>query len=192
MSKKTSIIVCIVAVVLFLILSNFFYLACVVGSSMEPTLSEDDYLLVSRRSKPDKGDIVIIKQSDKDKYIVKRVIGVSGDKVTFTKNGVSVNGSLLDESYVKYPESSHYYDEYSETVSEDSYFVLGDNRDNSADSRHFGDIRESQVIGVVLFNLGDIGITAYIVQVIVLSGVVGIIAVYLFPILFSFKNKSEV
>lgn len=192
MSKKTSIIVCIVAVVLFLILSNFFYLACVVGSSMEPTLSEDDYLLVSRRSKPDKEDIVIIKQSDKDKYIVKRVIGVSGDKVTFTKNGVSVNGSLLDESYVKYPESSHYYDEYSETVSEDSYFVLGDNRDNSADSRHFGDIRESQVIGVVLFNLGDIGITAYIVQVIVLSGVVGIIAVYLFPILFSFKNKSEV
>lgn len=192
MSKKTSIIVCIVAVVLFLILSNFFYLACVVGSSMEPTLSEDDYLLVSRRSKPDKGDIVIIKQSDKDKYIVKRVIGVSGDKVTFTKNGVSVNGSLLDESYVKYPESSHYYDEYSETVSEDSYFVLGDNRDNSADSRHFGDIRESQVIGVVLFNLGDIGITTYIVQVIVLSGVVGIIAVYLFPILFSFKNKSEV
>ncbi|ADL50394.1 signal peptidase I [Clostridium cellulovorans] len=106
--------------------------------SMYPTIKIDDRLLVTKVYNPKNlstGDLIVFTIPEYDKKLIKRLIGKPGDVVEITKDGkVSVNGEALKEDYVKNPGGK---EGVTYTVPEDCYFVLGDNRACSFDSREW-------------------------------------------------------
>ena len=96
---------------------------------------------------PTYGDVIVFRwPSDPSQNFVKRIIGMPGDRVRFQQGTVFVNGVPLEEPYVEHPSSET---RNALTVPEDSYFVLGDNRNQSDDSRHWGAVPRDHVIGKV-------------------------------------------
>lgn len=96
---------------------------------------------------PTYGDVIVFRwPSDPSQNFVKRIIGMPGDRVRFQQGTVFVNGVPLEEPYVEHPSSET---RNALTVPEDSYFVLGDNRNQSDDSRHWGAVPRENVIGKV-------------------------------------------
>ncbi len=157
-----------IAVVLALLIRNFvFTLVKVQGQSMEPTLHNADRLYVNRFFyTPKKGDVIIfIPESDPKRPYVKRVIATAGDSVyiDFKTGDVYVNDLLVDEPYIKektrtpgsYIMSLVQQGEYGPdtpiVVQEGHIFVMGDNRNNSKDSRELGQIPLDEVLGGAVF-----------------------------------------
>lgn len=135
----------------------FFEITIVSGHSMENTLHDEDKLLVNRRIYSDESpvykDIVIIKHKTKTAdYIVKRVIGTSGDVVEISHKGVFLNKEKLEESYIKESQMSPSLP-IRMVVPEGKLFVMGDNRNNSLDSREIGLIDEDDIVGKVVLSL---------------------------------------
>lgn len=128
-------IVC--AVILGLLIKKFLIFPVYIpSSSMEPTLNVGDRLLVTRVYNPDHlktGDIVVFDSDELGKTLIKRLIGLPGDKIEINAGKVYVNGKEINQDYVKYPKES--YAEF--VVPEGKYFFLGDNRANSYDSRYW-------------------------------------------------------
>ncbi len=125
------------------------------GHSMEPNFQNGDYILtnkiVYKMKDPQRGDIVIFKSpSNKDVDYIKRVIGLPGETVMLSKQKFYINGKLLEERYdynkPVYGESFMQEDEVIE-VPPDHYFVVGDNRPGSSDSREFGTVSKYDFIG---------------------------------------------
>lgn len=137
----------------FIILTFLFRPVCVDGSSMRPTLIDNDWLLISTGYyKPHYGDIVIISRELKSKApLVKRVIGLEGDviDIDFEKGIVYRNGEALEEPYTAEPTYLCYDVEFPLTVEENKVFVLGDNRNHSSDSRasDIGQINIDDILG---------------------------------------------
>ncbi len=135
----------------------------VVGSSMVPTLHSDDQLMVQKVSRLfahgiTYGDIITINANDlyephiQDKNIIKRVIGLPGDSIDISNGFVYRNGEKLDEEYLDNVVTDERNEAHSHVLlSDDEYYVLGDNRPVSLDSRTFGPIRKDRIIGEVLF-----------------------------------------
>ena len=124
------------------------------GDSMNATLEDGDNLIVDKISyrftDPDRFDIIVFPYQYQEKtYYIKRIIGMPGETVQVKNGEVYINGEVLDESYGK--EVMKYAGIASDpiTLGEDEYFVLGDNRNNSSDSRDpsVGNIKEDQIIG---------------------------------------------
>lgn len=156
-------IFCTVMIVLLLLNTFVIKLAIVDGSSMYPTLHDRDLLLVFRPGyRAEQGDVVVIhtgKSALSRDYIVKRVIAVAGEtvKIDYDTNTVTVEGVDLEEPYLNYEEDDPMLprDERSVvryTVPEGQIFVLGDNRNHSADSRSdkYGMIHRKQIVGKVV------------------------------------------
>jgi signal peptidase I len=124
--------------------------AKVPSGSMEPTFIPGDILSVRidayRRARPKHGDVIIF-QDPKDGWLVKRVIGIPGDRLVVFSGRVSVNGQWVEEPYVEPSEILEYPQRL--TLGEDQYWVMGDNRDHAKDSRDFGPVKFSQVVGQV-------------------------------------------
>lgn len=149
------------AIAFAFIITQFIKPTLVRGDSMYSTLEEGDYLIINRMSykfkEPKRGDIIVfesdLQQDDgSSKDLVKRVIGVSGDRVKIENSKVYVNGEELVEPYI--------YDEVTDgdvdtVVPEDSVFVLGDNREISLDSRYdsVGFVDDSDILGKVFIRL---------------------------------------
>ena len=131
------------------------------GNSMDPTFFDKQYILTNiiglRFSKPKQGDVIVFKApTDPEKDYIKRVIGTLGDIVTIKDGNVYVNGKILDESKYLKPSVRTYGGSFLKenepvTVSPDSYFVLGDNRSGSSDSREWGFVPLKSVIGESFF-----------------------------------------
>jgi signal peptidase I len=129
------------------------------GSSMDPTLHDGDRLFVNKTLKfigeIDKGDIVIIDGKEENIRYVKRVIGLPGDKVSAQDGKVYVNGTVIEEPYLDSNEEEaesigiDLTDDFEEIeVPNGSYFVMGDNRLNSMDSRNgLGLIEKDRILG---------------------------------------------
>lgn len=125
------------------------------GSSMEPTLSNNDQLILDkisyRFSEPKRFDIIVFPfQYKENTYYVKRVIGLPGEKVQIDLEGnIYINGEILEEDYGKEKINFPGLAVEPITLGDDEYFVMGDNRNNSSDSRDpsVGNIRRSNIIG---------------------------------------------
>jgi signal peptidase I len=125
------------------------------GTSMMPSLEDQERIFVNKfvyRLEPiERGDIVVFRYPrDPSKSYIKRVIGMVGDRIRIDGGQVYVNGEPLDEPYVpvEYTDSRS----YPETVvPPDSYFVLGDHRSMSQDSREFGSVNQSYIYGKAVF-----------------------------------------
>jgi signal peptidase I len=141
------------AVYATLIVTFGFQVARVEGMSMAPTLEDQDRLIVNkliyRLEAPHRGDIVMLYYPvNPDKSFVKRVIAEEGDLVRIVDGRVYVNDVPLKDDYVPSEFRSH--DDYGPQVIRDGYyFVMGDHRNNSSDSRHWGEVPKKYIIGKV-------------------------------------------
>ncbi len=125
------------------------------GSSMEPTLSDGDNLIVEKLSyhfsDPERFDIIIFPDAqDSSIYYIKRVIGLPGETVWIDESGnIYIDGEILDEDYGLETITNAGNAATPITLGEDEYFVLGDNRNNSLDSRYdqVGLVKRSSIVG---------------------------------------------
>ena len=124
----------------------------VAGESMMPTL-ENGSLFVSFRlaSNFERGDIVVVKSHAFKEHIVKRVIGLPGETIRIEGKDVYINDELLEENYTQHVDGSSE-EKFTQrpieiTLGEDEYFVIGDNRDRSSDSREIGPVTKKEIKG---------------------------------------------
>ncbi len=149
-----SIVISFIAI--FLVFSFVFRPVSVSGRSMFPTLNDKDWLLVNHINYvPKYGDIVVVTQPNAlNEPVIKRVIAVGGDTVDidFDRGVVIVNGRELDEPYTYTPTNNSFDVSFPLTVKEGFVFVMGDNRNNSLDSRStiIGQIDERYLLGKVV------------------------------------------
>lgn len=132
------------------------------GASMEPNFYNNEYLIIDeisyRFKEPERGDIIVFKYPfDHSQYFIKRIIGLPGETVELKDGKVIVYNSLYKQG-VEIDESAYIVYNMTKTstdkkirLGEDEYFVLGDNRDMSLDSRSFGPISSDLIIGKVWF-----------------------------------------
>jgi len=148
------------AVVITALLFTFVFRTVVVdGPSMENTLQNEDRLIVNQFFyEPHRGDIVVVTKDTKaNGPIIKRVIAVAGDMIDidFINGIVTVNGKELDEPYIKETTRLQRDVKFPQTVEENCVFVMGDNRNNSHDSRALdvGMVELKYVMGKAIFRL---------------------------------------
>lgn len=141
------------------------------GASMEPTYSDGHYLLVDeltyRFHSPSRGDAIVLRYPGNEKtFFIKRIVGLPGERITITNNIVAVSDPehpqesiVIKEPYL--PTGTITSGDQEILLGDDEYFVMGDNRSNSFDSRNWGPLTEDHIIGLVrlrVFPLSQFGI----------------------------------
>ncbi len=119
------------------------------GDSMKNTLKNGDILLLYKLSSIDRFDIIVLDEEKDNEKIIKRVIGLPGETVAIKKGKIYINDKVIDDEYA-YGETSDY---NKVTLRDDEYFILGDNRLISKDSRYFGPIKDNEIKGEIVFRL---------------------------------------
>lgn len=154
---------CLPAVALFLI-SFAFYNAVVPSASMEPTLNVGDAVIMNRLAymvrEPERGDIVIFKNNGRtalgnNDILIKRIIGMPGETVSFKDGRIFIDGKICEEDYLAYDtETNPLEDDEIFEVPENSYFLLGDNRGDSMDSRYWSNpyVGKDELIAKYLYS----------------------------------------
>lgn len=151
-------LVIVIVVILFLMI-YVVSVTQVVGSSMSSTLQNHDVLVLNkfkyRFTDIKRGDIISFEYAD-TKYLIKRVIGLPGDAISIRDNTLYINREVYVENYL---DEGLVYDDFElsslgyDVIPDDMYFVLGDNRPDSLDSREIGLISRDEVIGKVSFRI---------------------------------------
>lgn len=156
---RTGLIVMLIVLPIRLFVAQPFIVS---GASMQPTLDTGDYLVIDQISyqfnDPQRNDVVVFRYpNDPEKFYIKRVIGLPGETVQINNEETTIinkqnpNGFTLDEPYVTLGSIGN--QTVNEELAEDEYFVLGDNRESSSDSRVWGPLPEKNLIGRALVRL---------------------------------------
>jgi len=171
----------VIVIIMYLLIRAFIFQPFEVdGSSMEPTLHNNEFLIVQKVTSyfhdVQRGDVIVFKYpNDPSVSYVKRVIGLPGDKVTIANgkvtiyNAANTTGLVLNEKYLSQGQLTSINNDFTErswTVDQDKYFVLGDNRDHSDDSRSWNFVPKSNIVGTVwltVYPLKDFGPTEKVV-----------------------------
>ena len=151
-----------IAIVIALVIMQFIKPTIVKETSMEPTLIENDYLLLNRQAynfgEPERGDIIVFHtdlttEDGKEKMLVKRVIGLPGETITISGGLVYIDGEVIEEDYIKDGYTDGFVENY--VIPEGELYVMGDNRLVSIDSRteSVGSITIDSVLGKAFVRL---------------------------------------
>lgn len=164
----------ICALCVFLVVRYLYRPIEVIGNSMYPTLTDKSLgfsNLIGRNTQDiERFDIVIINIPEKNEYIVKRVIGMPGETVSYVSGQLYINGEAMaedffDEDYVSsYGQGAFMSNVDPITLGQDEYYCLGDNRPHSSDSRYYGPFKESQIISkgiLILFPFSEFGVKTW-------------------------------
>lgn len=158
----------LIAAAVFLVIYVFLFRPFEVkGESMYPNFYNNEYVLTNlislRFQNPKRGDVIVFKAPlDQEKDYIKRVIGIPGDSISIKNGKIYLNGNQLNETdYLKsdtntYP-GNFLTEDNTITVPESKYFVLGDNRINSSDSREWGFVKKGEIIGSSMLVYWPIG-----------------------------------
>ncbi len=150
-------IVALTLIVIFAVRHFLFKPFVVKGASMEPNFFEREYLIIDELSyrfvEPKRGEVIVFRQEDdRREFFLKRVIGLPGEKIKVQGGKVVVYNIdnpqgivVMENGYL--PDSSYTSGEMVLTLSEDEYYVLGDNRNVSLDSRKFGSVNRKMIVG---------------------------------------------
>ena len=150
----------IICLVIAKLITSFVFISVVVdGSSMEKTLQEGDKGITDgvfyKVFGIDRFDIVIVKPKKYDGLLVKRVIGLPGETIEYKDSVLYVNGEIVEEEFLTegVKTESYYGNDIKITLKDNEYYVLGDNRLNSSDSRSFGAVTKKEIkgAGMMLF-----------------------------------------
>ena len=154
-------LIIVIIIILFLML-YVVSVTQVVGSSMSPTLKDEEVLILNkfqyRFFDIKRGDIVSLDYED-TKYLIKRIIGLPGETVKIVNNQLYINDKIYEEEYLA---NDLNYDDFSladlgySKIPEDMYLVLGDNRENSLDSREIGLIKKEDINGKISLRIWPI------------------------------------
>jgi len=152
-----------VAVVVVVAIRSFIVQPFLVsGASMEPSFSSNDYLLIDevsyRFNQPSRGDVIVFRYpGDESIYYIKRVIGLPGEHLLISDGKIKIfnsenpDGFVLDEFYL--PSGLKTSGNEEVALKSDQYFVMGDNRNYSFDSRSWGNLQKSEIVGLVRLRL---------------------------------------
>ncbi len=131
------------------------------GASMEPSFHGGDYLIVDeisyRFKSPQRGEVLVFKYPlDKSQRFIKRIIGLPGEKIDIEAGRITITSAigdkkLLNEIYITTPFSEMLLENSSLTLGQDEYYVMGDNRTHSFDSRNWGVLKKEDIVGRVIF-----------------------------------------
>lgn len=152
--RSTISVLVVVAAVAVLVATLFLPILQISGDSMSPSLEHDEIVILLKSKNFDRGDIVGFYYQGK--ILLKRVIALPGDEVAIDDEGnVYVNGEILEEPYISEKSLGDCDIEFPYTVPETSYFVLGDQRINSVDSRNsnIGAVSNEDIIGKVFIRV---------------------------------------
>lgn len=156
--KRTVSVLVVVAAVAVLIATLFLPILQISGDSMSPTLKNDEIVVLYKTKSPERGDVIGFYYQGK--ILLKRVIALPEDTVVIDENGrVHINGKILEESYVSEFDLGDCDIEFPYTVPAEEFFVLGDKRANSVDSRSaaIGTVSRDEIIGEVFFRVSPFG-----------------------------------
>lgn len=156
--RGTVYVLTIVAAVAVLIATLVLPVLQIEGTSMEPTLSNGDVVLLTKSTQFDRGELCGFTWNNK--LLIKRVIGLPGDWIEIDVDGnIYINGDELDEPYVNQKTLGECDLQFPFQVPQEQYFVMGDMRENSIDSRNsmIGCIPEDQIVGKVFFRVWPFG-----------------------------------
>ncbi|GCE18365.1 signal peptidase I [Dictyobacter kobayashii] len=162
---ETITLVLLMLLVIRITLQNFH----IDGHSMEPTLHDQEYILVNKAAyllqEPERGDIIVFRYPrDPQEDYIKRIIATPGDSISIQKDKVVVDGTTLQERYINKDDPYNPYPAINQRViGPDEYFVMGDNRGNSSDSRAWGLVPRQNIIGKAVvvywpFNVDNFGL----------------------------------
>lgn len=157
--------IAIVILIAYVLVSSFGFRTSVVGQSMEESLSSGDQILVNRFvytfSRPKQGDVVVFlpNGNEKSHYYIRRVIATPGDTVQIKDGAVYVNGEMYKESIEVASIEDAGLAAEPVKLGTDEYFVLGDNRNNSEDSRfaNIGNVKKEYIVGKAWFRFTSLG-----------------------------------
>lgn len=155
---KSTIYVLVVVIALSILCTTLLFpVLRIYGNSMNPTLVSDDIVLCIKKKDFNKGDVIAFYYNNR--ILIKRIIATSSDWVDIDEKGnVFVNDKLLEESYIKDKDKGNSDINFPYQVPIETYFLLGDNREVSIDSRNslIGTVKEEDIVGKVLFRVWPI------------------------------------
>ncbi|MCM1370880.1 MAG: signal peptidase I [Clostridium sp.] len=157
---KDILIYVIIIVIIILVMKYVISFQQVVGPSMEPNYKSGDLLILNKISyrfrDPKRFEVIVLEHEDEN-YMIKRIIGLPGEKIEYKDEKLYVNGEEIMENFARGETDDYSISELKyEVIPEDYYFVLGDNRGNSKDSRAYGFINKKEIVGKVQFRIWPI------------------------------------